>query len=70
MSPNFAGEWLGGAKLADFLNVTVMTIWRWERDTKLNFPKPSIINNRKYWSREAIDRWMRSKATGKLTRIF
>jgi hypothetical protein len=24
-------EWLGGAQTADYLGVTSMTIWRWER---------------------------------------
>ena len=32
-------EWLGGARTAAYLGVTAMTIWRWERDPKLAFPR-------------------------------
>ena len=63
MSPKIAAEWMGGTQLAQFFNVSSMTIWRWERDDKLKFPKPTIINSRKYWSREALDKWMRERAT-------
>jgi hypothetical protein len=44
-------EWLGGAQTADYLGVTAMTIWRWERDPKLAFPASTVIHGRKYWSR-------------------
>jgi predicted DNA-binding transcriptional regulator AlpA len=58
-------NWLGGRQTADYLNVTTMTIWRWERDPKLSFPKPTVINDRKYWARSDINDWMRRQATGK-----
>jgi predicted DNA-binding transcriptional regulator AlpA len=62
MSPKQAAEWMGGAQLAQFFNVSAMTIWRWERDNQLEFPKPTIINSRKYWSRDDIDQWMKARA--------
>jgi predicted DNA-binding transcriptional regulator AlpA len=69
MSNNEA-EWFGGAQLAKFLNVTSMTIWRWERDPKkLGFPAPTIIRDRKYWSRDDINDWMRRTATGKAEKV-
>jgi hypothetical protein len=40
MSPRIEAVWLGGGQLAQLFNVTTMTIWRWERDPKLNFPPP------------------------------
>jgi predicted DNA-binding transcriptional regulator AlpA len=58
-------EWLPSAKLADFLNVSAMAIWRWERDPNLGFPRPTVIHGRKYWNRAEINSWMRSMATGK-----
>jgi predicted DNA-binding transcriptional regulator AlpA len=58
-------EWLAGAQLAKFLSVTTMTIWRWERDPKLEFPQPTIIRDRKYWNRDDINAWMRRTATSK-----
>ena len=65
MSRADEAEWFGGTQLAKFLNVTSMTIWRWERDPKLGFPAPRIIRDRKYWSRADIDEWMRRTATSK-----
>lgn len=62
-------EWLGGAQLAAHLGVTTMTIWRWERDSKLNFPQPTVIRDRKYWSRNDINAWMRRMATGKANKV-
>jgi predicted DNA-binding transcriptional regulator AlpA len=62
MSPRIEAAWLGGAQLAQLFNVTTMTIWRWERDPKLNFPTPKFINNRKFWARQDIDNWMRHRA--------
>jgi predicted DNA-binding transcriptional regulator AlpA len=61
-------EWLGGAQLAALLGVTTMTLWRWQRDPKLNFPQPKIIRERKYWSRTQINEWMRDTAVGKASR--
>jgi predicted DNA-binding transcriptional regulator AlpA len=62
MSSLKQAEWMGDAQIARFFDVSSMTIWRWERDLRLNFPKPTIINSRKYWSRDSIDSWMRERA--------
>lgn len=62
---NIETEWLSAAKLSALLGVTTMTCWRWERNAKLAFPRPTVINTRKYWSRSDIDAWMRRTATGK-----
>ncbi|TXN27149.1 transcriptional regulator [Methylobacterium sp. WL19] len=29
--------------------VSDMTLWRWENDPALGFPKPIRINGRRYW---------------------
>ena len=36
-------------------DVSDMTVWRWLRDEKLNFPKPLIINGRRYWPEAELD---------------
>ena len=69
MSKTIEAEWLGGAQLAALLGVTTMTIWRWERDSKLNFPQPTVIRDRKYWSRDDINAWMRRMATSKANKV-
>jgi predicted DNA-binding transcriptional regulator AlpA len=61
MAQKIEAQWLSGTQVAAFFNVTVMTIWRWERDPKLDFPQPNLINDRKYWSRDSIDAWMRQR---------
>lgn len=35
--------------------ISDMTIWRWERDPRLNFPKPVRIRNRKYYRESEIE---------------
>lgn len=38
------------------------TIERWERDDKLAFPRPLIINRRKYWLLTELEAWERARA--------
>jgi len=35
--------------------VTAMTLWRWTRDTDLNFPPPIAIRNRNFRSRKQLE---------------
>jgi predicted DNA-binding transcriptional regulator AlpA len=65
---NTESRWLPRVRLAETLGVTTMTIHRWERNPKLNFPKPSVINSRKFWQRDEILAWMAVMATGKAER--
>jgi predicted DNA-binding transcriptional regulator AlpA len=37
--------------------VSAMTIWRWDRDSKLGFPPPIKINGRTYRSRQQLEEW-------------
>lgn len=60
---------ISSTDLANFLGVSGMTLFRWQRDAKLNFPQPAIINHRKYWARTAIDIWMKQMAVGKATKV-
>lgn len=42
---------------------SAMTIWRWQRDPRVNFPPPDItINGRNYWRRSTIRKWQRDMA--------
>ena len=40
------------------------TIARWQVNPKLNFPKPVVINNRKYFDDDQMTAWERSRAVG------
>jgi predicted DNA-binding transcriptional regulator AlpA len=39
-----------------------MALWRWLQDETLGFPKPLIINNRRFWSAAALTAWERKHA--------
>ena len=58
------------AKLvAQRYGVVVRTIGRWLDNPKLRFPKPEVVNNRRYWSLNKLRRWDRARirqATGKV----
>jgi hypothetical protein len=48
---------------ARYGNVTAMTIWRWERNEELGFPKAIYIQGRKYRSLEQLEAWERNRAS-------
>jgi predicted DNA-binding transcriptional regulator AlpA len=39
--------------------VSPMTIWRWDHDPELNFPKPHRIKKRKYRRQSELVEWER-----------
>jgi predicted DNA-binding transcriptional regulator AlpA len=55
-------RWVRNAQLARHLGCSVMTIWRWQRDSRLNFPKPTIINGIARTDLNEVDAWMRERA--------
>jgi hypothetical protein len=54
--------YLSGPKVDERYGTSPMTRWRWERSATLGFPKPLIINRRKFWSLRALKQWERSRA--------
>jgi hypothetical protein len=44
-------------------NVCDRTIARWQRDPKLGFPSPILINGRKYFDENEIVQWERERAS-------
>jgi hypothetical protein len=57
-------EYLPGRAVRDRYNVSDMTLWRWLRDAELKFPKPTVINKRRYWRLEDLEMWERARAAG------
>jgi hypothetical protein len=45
-----------------FGNVSDMALWRWLQDENLNFPKPIIINKRRYWRAGDTDAFIARQA--------
>ena len=54
-------RWADDGALSTYLDITVMTVWRWEHDAKLNFPQASYINNRKRRDLNLVDDWVRAR---------
>jgi len=47
--------------------ISAMTLWRWLRDDRLGFPKPTIIQRRRYWREVDIDNWLQERALTSVT---
>jgi predicted DNA-binding transcriptional regulator AlpA len=62
---------LPDAKVQERYGISSMTLWRWDRDPNLNFPKPTNIRGRKYRVEEelnAFDEAHRSAGISDITR--
>ena len=49
-------------QLRERYGVSDMSIWRWCKDERLQFPAPIKINTRRLWKRGEIERWERERA--------
>lgn len=47
---------------ARFGNISDMTLWRWLQNAAMAFPKPLVINGRRYWRLADIEAWEHSRA--------
>lgn len=44
-----------------FDDVSEMTLWRWQNDPDLGFPKPIFVHRRKYWRESEIIDFIESR---------
>jgi hypothetical protein len=58
-------RWVRNGRLAQYLGVSNMTLWRWKRDPTLNFPAASEINGIEFNDLDVIDEWMRTRTRSK-----
>ena len=42
--------------------VSDMTVFRWLRDERANFPRPVYVNRRRYWRADEIRDWWASRS--------
>ena len=56
-----ADELLPAAMVFNRYHVSQMTVWRWLRSATLNFPRPLLINRRRYWRLADLIAWERSQ---------
>ena len=48
-------------KVCERYGVTPMSLWRWDHKPELNFPKPIVINRRKYRDEAELEAWERAR---------
>jgi predicted DNA-binding transcriptional regulator AlpA len=56
------GKFIPSRDLRERYRVSDMSIWRWLRNDELAFPKPTIINGRRYWLIDDLEQWERARA--------
>jgi len=44
-------------------DISQMTLWRWQNDPALDFPKPQYIGRRRYWREADIVAWLEARDT-------
>jgi hypothetical protein len=59
-------RWARNKRLAEYLDVTEMTVWRWKRGPRLKFPLSSVINNIEYNDLDQIDEWLKARAISRV----
>ncbi len=59
-----AKQFMNSASLRKRLgDVSLMTIWRFQKDEKLGFPRPAIIRSRRYWDADEVEAFISRRAT-------
>ena len=43
--------------------ISDMSLWRWINDTSLDFPKPIVIQRRRYWGEADVLSWIDQRAS-------
>lgn len=56
-------QFIPAQSVAARYGVSAMTRYRWERDAKLGFPRPIIINKRKFWAVADLEAWEGTRRT-------
>jgi hypothetical protein len=54
--------WITAPALAAELGICARTLDRWLHDAALGFPRPHVVNKRRYFERNAIDAWKTATA--------
>ena len=61
---NRTDSFLTSRQVMERYKISEVTLYRWERNERLNFPKPTVIFRRKLYSEQAIVEWERKRAAG------
>jgi predicted DNA-binding transcriptional regulator AlpA len=55
------GRKVGIKQLTERYGVVPKTIDRWLADADLGFPRPLVINGRRYWDLAQVEQWERAR---------
>ena len=55
-------EYLPAGQVRARYGVSDMSLWRWLRDPRLNFPAPIKIHKRRYWKLTELEAWEASRS--------
>ncbi|MEY9328266.1 helix-turn-helix transcriptional regulator [Sinorhizobium fredii] len=55
-------EYLTGPQVAERYKICGMTLHRWQKDARLSFPKPMVVNRRKFFKVDDLTAWERERA--------
>lgn len=55
-------EMVPAGRVAGRYNRSLVTLWRWENDPNLGFPKPVYIRRQRYWRLSELLEWERKQA--------
>lgn len=47
---------------ARFGDLSDMSLWRWINDPEMDFPRPLVVNTRRFWRLSDLVRWERGRA--------
>ena len=57
-----AGTLAPARQVCERYGITTRTLSRWLGRPELNFPKPLVVNGRRYWRLNEIEAWERVRA--------
>lgn len=56
-------QYLTSAQVMSRYSISEMTLFRWQKSEKLSFPKPMVVNRRKFFNVDDLTAWERERAT-------
>lgn len=68
ISPD-ANKWLPTRQVLERYSICDRTLYRWIRDETLSFPRPHVVNGRRYFSETALIEWERSNVSSRNSEV-
>ncbi|HEY8126129.1 MAG TPA: hypothetical protein VIF88_12010 [Methylocystis sp.] len=65
MTKTLTQRYIRNKALSEYLGVTPMTIFRWRRDPKLDFPQAAVVNGVEYTCLDEIDTWLKARVVNR-----